>query len=298
MTPEPLRKRCVFSKTLENLTLTVPPPATMAWRAVVRVLRSHNQPLHDLSTVLFPSPCRCCGATLLRISPAPVCDECLARMAPQTTLNCTRCGEALGAESDRMRKMECATCRLATPPFVRAVAYGLYQDEMRRALHLLKYERVVPMAKMLAEKLAVAMLSLADETPRKMTVIAVPLHPIKERERGFNQSILLADAAIGIVRRSGWELTAGHDLLKRVKNTESQFFLTPHLRRKNLSGAFAVTDKDALAGRDVLLVDDIYTTGATARACSKTLRRAGAKRVWVATLSRAQTETYVMWKAS
>ncbi|MEO8870825.1 MAG: phosphoribosyltransferase family protein, partial [Granulicella sp.] len=80
--------------------------------------------------------------------------------------------------------------------------------------------------------------------------------------------------------------------------TESQFALTPHARRTNLRGAFAVPNRASLAGRTVLLVDDIYTTGATARECARVLRRAGAKRIFVATLARAQTETVERWDAN
>jgi predicted amidophosphoribosyltransferase len=125
----------------------------------------------------------------------------------------------------------------------------------------------------------------------------VPLFPAKERQRGYNQAVLLADAAIAELKRSRpeWRLQAVHGVLRRVKDTQSQFELSPTGRRRNLQGAFSVVDGAGLVGREVLLVDDIYTTGATARACAKALRSAGASKVWVATVSRAQPEMVAFW---
>lgn len=261
--------------------------------------------LDDLITTLYPTDCRACGGPLLQAGLSPVCHHCIEGVERQSMTLCARCGEALDMEGVRFagqfptEGLLCSPCRMAPPEFERAVAYATYQDEPREMVHLLKYERMPAVARPLGKMLARAIEDLEAEAGRDLLVVAVPLFPSKERERGYNQAVLLADAALAELRstRPEWRLKAMHGVIRRVKDTRSQFELTPKGRRRNLQGAFAVPDGSALVGREVLLVDDIYTTGATARACSRVLRRAGASKVWVATVSRAQPEMVAAWDA-
>ena len=190
---------------------------------------------------------------------------------------------------------------MAPPQFARAVAYAEYADEVREMLHLLKYEGVRELAEgELGRWLTTAMLEFADEAASECLVVAVPLFKARKRERGFNHSVLLAHAAVKRLRklRPAWKLREAHGVLVRSKDTRAQFLMTRKWRRRNVAAAFDVRDVEAVRGREVILVDDILTTGATARECARVLMRAGAAKVWVATLARAQAERAVFREAA
>lgn len=157
-------------------------------------------------------------------------------------------------------------------------------------IHALKYDRLHRIGNELGRMLAEAIAKLAGEAPREMLVIPVPLHRAKHAERGFNQARVLATEALKFLREShpDWKLTLAASTLMRLRATQSQAGLTPRERRINLRGAFSVSDPAQVKGRHILLIDDILTTGATARAASKALVDAGAESVWVATLARAR----------
>ena len=312
------RARCIFSNSLNESTLHVSPgvpPGNGAGlddgRAGIRLLlnaaRRTGLPLRstldDLITTLFPSDCRVCGGSLLRSTILPICESCRVAVPAQTMAMCHCCGEALDMESARFagqfpaEGLLCYVCRVLPPMFERAVAYAVYQDELREMIHLLKYERMGGVAKLLGGFLAESILTLQAEAARELIVVAVPLFPAKQRQRGYNQAQLLADVAIAKLRRLApdWRLQRLSGVLLRRRDTRSQFELNPRSRRKNLEGAFAVDAGNFPIGCEVLLIDDIYTSGATARECARVLRRDGAHKVWVATLARAQYVRVAMW---
>ena len=180
------------------------------------------------------------------------------------------------------------------------MAFGVYGAELRELIGLLKFDGLRSTAGPLGRLLAQAIAELApDLDPTAETLVsAVPLFRAKARERGFNQAELLTARALDRLRRThpALQLRAAHGILSRVRQTESQFGLNPRQRRENLRGAFAVEEPARVVFFYVMVFYDIYTTGATARACAAVLRRAGARQVFVATLARAQTETVAFWE--
>jgi ComF family protein len=206
---------------------------------------------------------------------------------------CIRCGDAVDAAQIATApdgQAQCRTCRMATPPFVKAVSYGTYQGRLKDAIHALKYGGLYAASPRLGKLMAQAIGLLYGQAPSEMLVVPVPLHKSKHSQRGFNQARALASHALKSLAETHpqWRLTLAASSLVRLRATESQAGLTPRMRRMNVRGAFKVSNPAAVRDRHVLVVDDILTTGATARAVSKALIDAGAASVWVATLARAR----------
>jgi ComF family protein len=203
---------------------------------------------------------------------------------------CAICGERIFS-SHALATSEggaplCGLCRRIEPPFARAVAYGGYDGGLRELIHLLKYAGVRPAAKVLGRMLAEAIADLeADFLTGPISVIPVPLHRARFRQREFNHAELIARIALKLIAApQSFQLCA--DALERKRETQSQTGLTRHQRRENVRGAFGVPRPESVKGHEVLLVDDVYTTGATVSECARVLRRAGATKIWVATVAR------------
>lgn len=239
-----------------------------------------------LFATLFPSDCRLCASPLLNISRLPVCENCLSSIRPLDGGLCSICGERLSGPYGLFSEGEirCTLCRRLEPPYVKATAYGSYESGLRELIHLLKYDGVRPAANVLGRMLSEAIAPLQPHFAEgPMLMVAVPLYTRKRRQRGFNQTELMARAAAKLDPSRRFELKP---VLERTRETQSQIGLSRHQRRENLRGAFAVTRPQEIRGREVLLVDDVFTTGTTVSECARVLRRAGATKVYVATVAR------------
>ena len=243
----------------------------------------------SLLAALFPSDCRFCQASLFSISRLPVCSSCIESIQPILMSRCTVCGDVLGRADAEFGDACCPECSSEAPPYERAVNFGSYTGALRQLVHLLKYERVRAAAPLLGRYTAQACLQLeGDVDVAELLMIPVPAHKIRMRSRGFNQAELIARAAQhGIEEAIGRKLTLELTALLRVRFVESQVALTSEERRQQIRGAFKVTARERVKGREILLVDDVLTTGATAAECARELRQAGATKVWVVTPARA-----------
>lgn len=207
---------------------------------------------------------------------------------------CSICGErvlsplafAAEASSSEAGEARCGLCRRLEPPYVKATAYGSYESGLRELIHLLKYNQVRPAANVLGRMLAEA---IEDLQPlfagNEVLVVPVPLHARKLRQRGFNQSELIARAGLKL-RAPDRQFELNAKALERRRETKSQIGLSRHQRRENIRGAFVVAEPAEVTGREALVVDDVFTTGTTVSECARVLRRAGASKVYVATVAR------------
>ncbi|MBC7261756.1 MAG: ComF family protein [Chloroflexi bacterium] len=215
---------------------------------------------------LFPPHCVNCGREGDWLCPA--CQNQLSFILPPL---CPKCGRHLG------NALHCTACQSLRIDGIRSVAYS--EGILREAIHQFKYNGIQVLALPFGRMLYACWRS--ENIPADV-LVPVPLHPQRIRQRGYNQSLLLAEQ---LSRYTG--LPVDQTTLQRVKNTLPQVDLDARQRRENVTDAFQCTSA-SLAGKDIVLIDDVCTTGATLEACSDALKAQGARSVWGFTLGRAR----------
>lgn len=240
------------------------------------VLRWLKGSTSSILEFFLPRLCLFCGAAVGEEAAVAVCPECKGQIEWVASPLCTCCG-AVFASRDGADRV-CGDCQAEPPPFTRARAAAIYDGPAAQAIKRFKFNRQMAflpvMQHWLQSPLCLELVRSAD------LIVPVPLHPKRLKQRGFNQALLLA--------RAFPQGTVAREALARVRHTVPQVELKPKERRDNVKGAFAVPDPALVKSKNILLLDDVYTTGATVRECAKVLRRAGARQVDVVTVARVK----------
>jgi len=229
---------------------------------------------------LLPTSCAFCNDPVGDSTIPFFCSPCWADFTPILGPVCPRCGrpfdspEALAHSPDHT----CLACRRDPPLFDQALAVGYFEGSLREAVHQFKYRPCRSLGKPLGEWMA--------KNVRPLTkidlVMPVPLHGRRLKERGFNQALLLAHRMSETHR-----IPYSCDNLYRARPTRPQVELTGAERIRNVAGAFALRRPAEVENRSVVLIDDVFTTGATMNECASVLKQAGAAQVTAFTLARA-----------
>lgn len=225
----------------------------------------------------FPRFCPACHRRSDRFA-RHLCSDCLAGVALHEGAVCARCGAM--PEGAVPRDFVCSACREKPPAFDMARSAAHFRGAVREMILSLKYGGATWLRDDLADLLEGCVRARFDFEAID-AVAPVPLHPSRLRKRAYNQSALLGEA---LAARIGADFRP--NMLERVRATSTQTRLGAARRRANVRDAFAAAEPEWAAGRTVLLVDDVMTTGATLHECARILKSAGATRVWCATIAR------------
>lgn len=220
--------------------------------------------------LLFPSFCPSCSRPTDAIRYAPFCRMCWSEIKKYTGPSCRVCATPLVSDHADI----CAACMKTPPPFSRVISFGIYEHVLAMAIHHFKFCDNRRLYRPLGDLLTGYDIAMFD------ALMPVPLSLHDLRKRGFNQSLLVARH---LSRKKKGRLII--DGLSKVRDTAPQVGLSARERQRNVKNAFRAERN--FSGMNILLFDDVMTTGATVRECSRQLLKAGAREVHVLTLARA-----------
>jgi ComF family protein len=226
--------------------------------------------------LLFPPSCSYCKEATVD-SDKYLCQKCFSQHKFIKTPYCTCCGRVF---SSRDENHLCGDCLKSSWAFDKARSLFSYEEVIAGLIHNLKYSEV--MTGFNTFRWLSKQSTLLDDLTVPDVILPVPLHIKRLRQRGFNQALLLAKALFSDDKKK-----IRHDLLARQVDTPSQTGLSGIERRKNLRNAFVIKTPSSLNGKNVLIFDDVFTTGSTIHECAKVLKSAGANRIEALTICRA-----------
>lgn len=243
----------------------IPVSGTGYWRSAFRIYQAALD-------ILFPRRCPVCGE-IVKPAGRLICPSCLLRLSPVRPPVCKRCGKEI---PDAVMEY-CRDCMVHSHSFEYGIALLHYDETSRRIMAQIKYNNKREYLDFFGKAIA----DVYKKAIRRMgvdVIVPVPIHKSRRRKRGFNQAELLAR-----VLGEELQLAVRTDILVRDRQTRPQKELSAADRLRNLSGAFCVSQMPADVQR-ILLVDDIYTTGSTIEACTRSLKEAGAQKVFFAVI--------------
>ena len=235
--------------------------------------------LTGIADLIFPPRCITCDNLLVQHGPLPFCPSCQGGIRFIRSPLCPRCGVPFPAAEGEDHL--CGDCLSADKPYAVARAVGRYEETLLTAIHRFKYRGRTGVGEILGRIMADFAAGIWDMKVFDR-IMPVPLHRKRLRERGFNQSVILARE---LSKR--FEIPLDFMSLRREVFTPPQVGLGRKERSANVHGAFSARHPERIAGRRILLVDDVYTTGSTLAECARVLLRAKAEAVAVLTLARA-----------
>jgi ComF family protein len=235
--------------------------------------------LRGIVDIIFPPMCAVCGAFFDAGGGTFFCRSCFSKISFIRSPICPCCGFPYPGERDSDHL--CAGCLSGKTWFKTARSVGKYDSTLLDAIHQFKYKGKMTAGVTLGKFMAGYDYPAFDIGNYQM-VVPVPLHTKRLKERGFNQSLILAKE---IARRFAIEID--FTVLTRKADTAPQVNLKRDQRRENVKGAFEIRKPETIKGKNILLVDDVYTTGSTVRECAKVMIKGGATEVAVLTATRA-----------
>ncbi|MCX6558117.1 MAG: ComF family protein [Candidatus Aminicenantes bacterium] len=222
---------------------------------------------------LFQPHCRLCGSDLVLAGEKIICRDCRQKVRPATENQCRRCGKFIPAGIET-----CGSCLLQPSPFLRHISYAAYEGPLREIIILYKYGELEPLRTFLA---SLYLDMVRTRLPGGFQAV-VPVPVDRQRRHGF-----MPVRAMGRLLARELELEFLPGLLRKTKSTPPQVGLTQAQRKTNLDGAFALATARSLAGKEILLIDDVITTGTTIGKCAALLKKKGA-RVTALTLAQSR----------
>ncbi len=230
----------------------------------------------SIKELLFPPRCQSCDKQLAQAPPTLLCAGCRSLLSPISSPLCPKCGTPYQDGEDHL----CGVCLENVFAFEQARSMFLYQEPVITLLARFKFAGRLSGLDTLTHLVKESGPPLTAAEPD--LILPVPLHLQRLRERGFNQSLLIARACFPM-----WSKKIKTDLLLRRQATTPQTRLSGRARRSNLRGAFSISRPERIAGKTILIVDDVFTTGSTLHECAKPLAEAGAATIEAFTLARA-----------